>query len=206
LSCGRHFLDLNRNRLLVAFGITFLMMLVEFAGGLISGSIALVSDAAHMLVDTLALGASALAAHWAGKEGAKKIGHYYVGEVHAALANGVILAAVAVFIIIGAVRRLINPREVQSVLMMAVAVVGFCVNLIGIFLLHEGSHKNINVRGAFWHIVSDTLSSAGVIIGGLVIYFTRWYLIDPILGFIIALMVMRGGIGLMKDAMKILWR
>ncbi|MDP1629575.1 MAG: cation diffusion facilitator family transporter [bacterium] len=195
---------MNRNRLLVAFGITFLMMVVEFAGGLLSGSIALISDAAHMLVDTLALGASALAAHFAAKESAKKIGGYYVGEVHAALGNGVILCGVAIFIIYSAVNRFFNPREVQSVLMTAVAVVGLGANLIGIFLLREGSRKNINVRGAFLHIVSDTLSSAGVIIGGAIIYFTGWYLIDSILGFLISLMILRGGIGLIKDAAKVL--
>lgn len=204
MTCGRHFLDLDRNRLLVAFGITFLMMVVEFVGGLLSGSIALISDAAHMLVDTLALGCSALAAYWSGRSGAKKIGDYYVGEVYAALTNGIILVGVAIFIIIGAVRRFISPQEIQSGLMMAVAAIGLIANMAGIFLLHEGSHKNINVRGAFLHIVSDTLSSAGVIVGGMVIYFTGWYLIDSLLGFLIALMILRGGISLIKDAAKVL--
>jgi len=204
LPCGKHFLDLDKNRLLAALGITFLMMIVEFIGGWISGSIALVSDAAHMLVDTLALGAAFLAANFAAKEGAKKIGDYYIGEVHAALANGAILCCMALFIICGAVNRFLNPREVQSVLMTAVAVVGLCVNLIGIFLLREGSHKNINVRGAFLHIVGDILSSLGVIAGGIVIYSTGWHLIDSLLGFLISLMILRGGISLIKDAVKIL--
>ncbi len=204
MTCGNHFLDLSRNRLLVAFGITFLMAAVEFVGGLLSGSIALVSDAGHMLVDTLALGAAFLAAHFAGKEGAKKIGGYYVGEVHAALANGVILCGAAVFIIYGAVNRFLNPREIQSGLMVGVAAVGLCVNLIGIFLLREGGRKNINVRGAFLHIVGDTLSSLGVIAGGIAIHFTGWHSIDSLLGFLIALMILRGGIGLIKDAAEIL--
>ena len=204
MSCGKHFLDLNRNRLLVAFGITFLMMVIEFIGGWISQSIALISDATHMLVDTLALGTSVLAAHWAAKPNAKRIGDYYVGEVHAALMNGIILCGMAIFIIYGAVNRFLNPKEIQSILMTAVAIVGLGVNLIGIILLHKESHKNINVRGAFLHIVSDTLSSLGVIAGGVIIYFTGWYLVDSLLGFLIALMIMRGGIGLIKDATKIL--
>ncbi len=204
MSCGNHFFDLDRNRLLAAFGITFLMMIVEFAGGIISGSLALVSDAAHMLVDTLALGCSALAAHLAAREGAKKIGGCYVGELYAALMNGVILAGVAIFIIYSAYQRFLNPKEVQSVLMLAVAAIGLIVNVFGIFLLRRGSKENINVRGAFLHIVSDTLSSAGVILGGIIIYFTGWYLVDSILGFLIALMILRGGIGLIKDGIKIL--
>lgn len=180
------------------------MMVVEFVGGWLSQSIALVSDAAHMLVDTLALGVAFLAAHFAGKKGAKKIGGYYIGEVRAALMNGVILCGMAIFIIYSAVNRFLNPREIQTVLMTAVAVVGFCVNLVGIFLLREGSRENINVRGAFWHIVGDTLSSLGVIAGGIVIHFTGWHLIDSLLGFLIALLILRGGIGLIKDAVEIL--
>lgn len=204
MSCGKHFLDLNRNRLLVAFSITFLMMILEFIGGLFSGSIALISDAAHMLVDTLALGVSVLAAHWASKAGVKKIGDYYIGEVYAALMNGVILCGVAIFIIYGAANRFFNPKEIQSILMTTVAIVGLGVNLVGIILLYKRTHKNINVRGAFLHIVGDALSSVGVIIGGIIIYFTGWHSLDSVLGLLIALIILRGGIDLIKEAIKIL--
>jgi len=201
---NRYFLDLDKNRLLVVFGITFLMMVVEFIGGILSGSIALVSDAAHMLVDAFALGCSALASFWAAKEGVKKIEGCSVNELRIALMNGIVLVFVAIFIACSVWQRFFNPNEIQSGLMLTVAVIGLFVNIIGIFLLHHGSKKNINIRGAFLHIVSDTLSSLGVIIGGIVIYFTGWYLIDSLLGFLIALMILRGGIGLIKDSIKIL--
>ena len=195
----------NRNALALALSITTLMMVVEFVGGLISGSLALISDAGHMLTDTGAL-ALALFALWFSRRPAtaeKTYGFYRV-EILSALLNGSLLVVIAGYIFYEAIQRFINPSEVQGMLMLAVAGIGLLANLIGAFILSKGSKENLNVSAALWHILSDALSSVGVIIGGLIIIFTGVFIIDPIIGALIAVVILRGAWRVIRESVDIL--
>lgn len=195
----------NRTALAIALSITALMMVVEFAGGILSGSLALLSDAAHMLTDTGAL-ALALFALWFSRRPAtsEKTYGFYRFEILSALLNGSILIVIAGFIFYEAFQRIINPPEVKGMLMLGVASIGLIANLAGAFILSKGSRENLNIRAALWHIISDALSSVGVIIGGIVILFTGFFLVDPIIGFIIGILVLRGALELLMESVNIL--
>jgi cobalt-zinc-cadmium efflux system protein len=195
----------NRNALAIALSITSAMMVVEFVGGLISGSLALVSDAGHMLTDTGAL-ALALFALWFSRRPAtveKTFGFYRV-EILSALLNGTVLVVISGFIFYEAVQRFINPSQVKGMLMLIVAGIGLAANLIGAFILSKGSKENLNVSAALWHIISDALSSVGVIIGGLIIVFTGFVIVDPIIGALIAVVILRGAWNVIKESVDIL--
>jgi len=196
---------INRNALVLALSITALMMVVEFVGGILSGSLALFSDAGHMLTDTGAL-ALALFALWFSRKPAttEKTYGFYRSEILAALLNGTILIVIAAYIFYEAFQRFINPSEVKSLLMLGVASIGFVANLAGVFILSKGSRENLNVRAALWHVISDTLSSVGVIIGGLIILFTGIFVVDPIIGFVIGLVILRGAWKLVRESVDIL--
>lgn len=189
---------MDKNRLLAAFLICAGMMIVEFAAGIISRSVALTSDALHMTVDASALGCSFWAARIVHKN--KK------AEVYAALVNGVLLIIMSVFLLNSAFHRFVCPVAVQCGLMIGAAVLGFLANIIQFLILRRGNRENINMRSAILHVVSDALSSVGVICGGIVIYFTNWYPVDSILGCVIGLAVFRYGVILTKDSIKILKR
>lgn len=196
---------MNRMALALALTITALMMVVEFVGGFLSGSLALISDAGHMLTDTSSL-ALALFVLWFSRRPAtqEKTYGFYRAEILSALLNGTVLTLIAGYIFFEAFQRFINPTEVKGLLMLAVAGIGLVANLAGAYILSKGSHENLNVRGALWHIISDALSSVGVIIGGLIILFTGFYLVDPIIGFIIGIVILHGAWGLLRESIDIL--
>jgi len=191
--------------LAVAFSITVVLMVVEFLGGIISGSLALISDAGHMLTDAGALGLALFALRFSRKPATpEKTYGFYRTEILSALLNGSVLLVLAGFIFFEAYQRFIHPREVQGILMLGIASIGFLANVTGAFMLSKGSRENLNVRGAFLHIISDALSSVGVILGGLIIVYTKFYLVDPIIGLIIGLLIVRGGWGLVRESVDIL--
>ncbi len=187
---------MDKNRLLAAFLICVGMMIVEFAAGIISKSVALTSDALHMMVDASALGCS----FWA----AKVVHKHKKAEVCAALVNGIFLITMSVFLLNSASHRFICPVAIQCGLMIVAAALGFLANIIQFLILRYGDRENINIRGAILHVVSDALSSVSVIAGGIVIYFTNWYIIDSILGCVIGLAVFRYGIILTRDSINLL--
>jgi len=185
--------------------LTALLMLVEFAGGWLSGSLALVSDAGHMLTDVLALGLSLLAIRFAtAPANAKKTYGFYRLEILAALLNGVTLIVLSGYIFYEAWQRFSSPTGIKSGLMIIVALAGLAVNIAGFFILRSTSKDNLNVRGAFLHVVGDLLSSVAVIIGGVFIRFTDWLMIDPILSVLIGIMILKGAYGLVKESVDIL--
>ena len=191
--------------LLVTLILTAVLMLVEFAGGWLSGSLALVSDAGHMLTDVLALGLALLAIRFATTPAnAKKTYGFYRLEILAALLNGVTLIVLSGYIFYEAWQRFSSPTGIKSGLMIVVALAGLAVNIAGFFVLRSSSRDNLNVRGAFLHVVGDLLSSVAVIIGGLIIRFTGWLLIDPILSVLIGLMILKGAYGLVKESVDVL--
>jgi len=195
----------NRNALTLALSITTLMMAVEFVGGILSGSLALISDAGHMLTDTGAL-ALALFALWFSRRPAttQKTYGFYRAEILSALLNGSVLIVIAGYIFYEAFRRFINPTEVQGLLMLSVAAIGLVANLAGAFVLSKGSKENLNVRAALWHVLSDAFSSVGVIVGGLIILFTGIFVVDPVIGFIIGIVILRGAWRVVREAVDIL--
>ena len=195
----------HRRPLLVTFGLTFAYFIVEVVGGFLTNSLALLADAGHMLTDVFGLGL-ALFAIWISQRPAspaKTYGYYRV-EILAALANALILFWISFYILYEAYRRFQEPPEVNSLPMMIVAAVGLFVNLVGIYNLRRGSKESLNVQGAFLEVVSDTLGSLGVIIAGLIMYFTGWYYADPIFSVLIGLFILPRTWGLMTQAVNIL--
>lgn len=191
--------------LLIALGITSIVMVAELVGGLLANSLALLSDAAHMLADCLALLLSIVAFRFSSRPPTNRntFGFYRL-EIFAAQINGGILVFLALFIFYEAYHRLLNPEPVKSLLMMSVAGVGLLANMASALVLHKGSRKNLNVKAAFLHIVGDLLSSVGVIIGGIVIYFTGWFVVDPILSLMIGLIILKGAYGVVKETAAVL--
>ena len=195
----------SQSALRLTLMITAAYMVVEFVGGFWSHSLALVSDAGHMLTDVLALGLSLLAIRFAtAPANAKKTYGFYRLEILAALANGVTLILLSGYIFYEAWQRFSSPTEIRSGLMIIVALAGLAVNIAGFFILRSSSQENLNVRGAFLHVVGDLLSSVAVIIGGLIIRFTGWLLIDPILSVLIGVMILKGAYSLVKESVDIL--
>jgi cobalt-zinc-cadmium efflux system protein len=195
----------GRKGLLIALGITLFMMIAEIIGGIISNSLALLSDAGHMFTDTMALALSFFAMKFAGMPATeKKTFGFYRLEILAALLNGVILVLISLYIIYEAYHRIQNPPPVQGMLMLVVAIIGLIVNIIGALSLVKHHESSLNIRSAFLHIIGDAVSSVGVIIGGVVIYYTGWYLIDPVLSILIALGIIVGAYGLVTESVNIL--
>lgn len=195
----------GKRDLLIALSITLLMMIAEVIGGLLSNSLALLSDAGHMLTDNLALLLSFFAMKFATMPATEKrtFGFYRL-EILAALINGIILVVISLYIIYQAYLRMINPQRVEGMLMLIVAVIGLVANIIGAVVLMKHSHSNLNIRGAYLHIVGDAFSSVGVVIGGVIILYTGWYLIDPILSILISFVIIYGAWALVKESVSIL--
>lgn len=194
-----------QRELLIALVITAFIMIAEVVGGLLSNSLALLSDAAHMLTDILALLLSVLAFRFSTKPPTKKttFGFHRV-EIFAAQINGAVLVFLSLFIFYEAYKRLIEPEPIKTLLMMIIAGVGLVANLVSALILHKSSKKNLNVKASFLHIMGDLFSSLGVIIGGLIIHFTGWYIIDPILSIMIGLIILKGAYGVVMETANVL--
>ncbi len=191
--------------LLIVLIITATFALVELIGGLISNSLALLSDAGHMFTDILALTLSLAAAIISQREAtAKQTFGYLRVEILVALANGVALIVVSVFIMYEAVLRLQSPPEINSQLMLVVAIAGLAANVSGVLVLRERSKENLNVRGAFLHMMGDMLSSVGVIVAALLIYMFNWAIADPIISIAISLIILYGAARLSLQSAYIL--
>ncbi len=189
----------------ITLGLVLVIMVAEIIGGILSNSLALLSDAGHMLTDALALGLSLFAMNLARRPATPtRTFGYHRAEIMAALANGTILVLVSAFIFYEAYQRFSALPTVKTPLMMIIAGIGLAANLIGIALLRRGSRKSINVRAAFWHVAGDTLSSVGVIIAGAIIYFTGWYVADPIVAVVIGMVILWGAVRIVREASDIL--
>ncbi len=195
----------GRRDLLIALSITVLMMIAEAIGGWLSNSLALLSDAGHMLTDNFALLLSFFAMKFAAMPATeRKTFGFYRLEILAALLNGIILVVLSVYIIYHAYLRMIHPQPVEGKLMLIIAIIGLIANIIGAFFLYKHSHANLNIRGAYLHILGDALSSVGVVIGGIIILYTGWYMIDPILSILISLVIIYGSWALVRESVNIL--
>lgn len=189
----------------ITLTLVLVIMVAEAIGGVVSNSLALISDAGHMLTDALALALSLFAVNLARRPATlKKTFGYYRAEILAAFANGAILILLSAYIFYEAAQRFTEPPQIQTPLMLVVAIIGLAANLTGMYLLKKGSAGSINIRAAFWHIIGDTLSSVGVILAALIIYFTGWTIADPILAVFIGVVILWGAVRIVREAVDIL--
>ncbi|MHB9024182.1 MAG: cation diffusion facilitator family transporter [Armatimonadota bacterium] len=195
----------NRRRLFQVLLITAVYLVAEVVGGLLTGSLALLSDAGHMLTDVGAL-ALALFAIWytARPPTPQKTFGYYRLEILAALINGLVLLGISVLIIIEAIERLQSPPAVQGVGLLVIATGGLVVNIFGAWLLQSGHSHSLNVRAAYFHVLSDALGSLGAVVAGLLIIFFGWTIADPILAIGIAVLIIISVIALLREATDVL--
>ena len=195
----------NKGRLAWALALTLTYMAAEVVGGLLTGSLALLADAAHMVTDAGGLALSLLAIHYAAKAPSpgKSFG-YMRFEILAALANAVVLLGVTAYILYEAYRRFFEPTEILGWPMMLVAFVGLGVNLASMRLLAGGSSESLNVKGAYFEVCSDMLGSVGVIAAALVVMATGWRWVDPLVGAGIGLFIVPRTWRLLSEALHIL--
>ena len=196
--------DGNARRLLLAFGVTAGFMIVEAVGGVISGSLALLADAGHMLTDSAALLFALLAVRFAHRP--PSVRHTF-GWLRlttlAAFVNALALLFIIVLIVWEAVQRFYHPQPVAGVTMMVIAVAGLLANIVAFWILHHGSEeKNLNVRAAALHVMGDLLGSIGAIVAAIVIMTTGWTPIDPILSVLVSCLVLRSAWSLLKESVN----
>ncbi|CAG0948750.1 Cadmium, cobalt and zinc/H(+)-K(+) antiporter [Anaerolineae bacterium] len=192
-------------RFVLALGISLIVFLAELGGGFWTGSLALLSDSAHVFLDVFALALSYIALRVAALPADDR--HTYGWhrlEVFAALANGVTLLAITVGIFYEAWERLQNPAPIHSVEMLAIAVIGLVANLGVARLLHD-HHDDLNTRSAFLHVVGDALASVGVIVGGIIILLTGWYFVDPLISVFIGIVIIAGSYRVLRSSLHILF-
>lgn len=189
----------------IALGLTASYLVAEVVGGLLTGSLALLSDAAHMLTDVAALAISLVAIRLAKRPAdARRTFGYYRFEILAAAFNAAVLFVVAFYILFEAYQRFREPAEIESIGMLAVAAVGLIVNLISVRLLRAGSSESLNVKSAYLEVWSDLLGSVAVIAAALVIRLTGWVQVDPILAVVIGFSVLPRTWKLMGESVNIL--
>lgn len=195
----------NIRRLSITLALVVLYMAAEIVGGILTNSLALLADAGHMLSDAGSLGL-ALFALWIARRprSPEKTFGYHRTEILAALLNGATLVAVAIYIVVEAWSRFRSPEEVDGPLMMWIAVGGLFVNLAGLWILHEGRGESLNVRGAWLHVLADTLGSVQAIAAGALIWAFGWNLADPIASVLIALLVAWSSWNLLEESVNVL--
>ena len=195
----------GRRRVAISFVLIASFMGVEVVGGVISGSLALLADAAHMMTD-----AASLALAWLGYKLAARPADetrtygFARFRVLAAFSNGLALIALSVWILIEGIARLQSPQPVMGPLLLGIAIIGLIVNLVCFAVLHGGDRNDLNLRGALWHVAGDLLGSVAAIIAAIIIIKTGWMPIDPLLSMLVALLVLVAGIRITKQAAHIL--
>jgi cobalt-zinc-cadmium efflux system protein len=194
----------GRKALGIAFAVTSAFLVLELLGGILTNSLALLSDAGHMLSDVSALALSLLAIWLAGHRHTpgRTFGYHRV-EIVAALVNGVTLGAVSLYIFWEAAQRFSDPPEVESAPMLAIAVAGLSANALSAFLLSRAGHSHLNVRSAFLHVLGDALGSVGAIVAGILMLSLGWYLADPLISVITGVIILVAGVRITREALGI---
>lgn len=195
----------NMRRVVIALLLTGSFMVVEVIGGILSGSLALLADAGHMLTDTMALALAAVAFQVCKRPADAKLTYgYHRFQILAAFVNGLSLLFIVGWILVEAVDRFFAPTEVLGKTMLVVAAAGLVVNLIAFAVLHGGDRENLNIRGAAVHVAGDLLGSVAAIVAALVIIYTGWTPIDPILSVAVAMLILRSAWILVKRSAHVL--
>ncbi|MCS0638014.1 cation diffusion facilitator family transporter [Streptomyces sp. LP05-1] len=194
-----------KGRLRIALSITLLVMVVEIVGGIVSDSLALIADAAHMATDALGLAMALLAIHFAGRPatGNRTFG-YARAEILAALANCLLLLGVGGFLLYEAVERFITPAGTRGGLAIAFALFGLVANMVSLALLVRGQRESLNVRGAYLEVLADALGSVTVLIAAGIILLTGWQAADPIASLVIGLMIVPRTVKLLRETVDVL--
>lgn len=189
----------------MAFAISIAILAMEIVGGILSGSLALLSDAGHVFADAVSLGLSWFALNIARRPASSKatFGYHRVG-IMVALLNGTTLIVMAILIFREAYERFLSPVHIQTTELLAIAAAGLVANLVMVRLLHGGHQHSLNVRSAWLHVVGDSLASVGVIASGLIIIFTGWTYIDPLISVCIGGLILWGGGRVIREAGAIL--
>ncbi len=195
----------DSRRLLLALGLTAVFTVVEAVAGVVTGSLALLADAGHMLTDSMALALAALAFRLSERPAdAQRSYGYRRFQIIAAFANAIALIMIVGWILIEAVSRLLTPSDVHATGMLVVAVVGLLVNIAAFVILHGGDRDNLNMRGAALHVLGDLLGSVAAIVAAVVILLTGWLPIDPLLSVLVALLILRSALKLLRQSSHIL--
>jgi len=187
--------------------LTLFFTIVEIVGGILSNSLALLSDSAHMISDVVALGLSMTAIYLARKQpNARYTFGYLRFEIIASFLNGLALCVIAVGIFIEGIRRFIHPEDVEFGLMLTIAAIGFAVNLVLTIVLSRSNkeEENLNIKSALWHFIGDLLSSVGVIASAIIIYYTGLLFFDPLISMVIGGIIFTGGAKILKESTGVL--
>ena len=195
----------NMRRVTLALTLTGIFMVVEVIGGLLAGSLALLADAGHMLTDTMALALAAVAFHVSKRPADGRLTYGYQRfQILAAFVNGLSLLLIVGWIFYEAVSRFLAPEEVMGRTMLIVAALGLVVNIIAFVVLHTGDRENLNIRGAALHVAGDLLGSVAAIVAAVVIIYTGWMAIDPLLSIAVALLILKSAWLLVKRSAHVL--
>ncbi len=202
-----HSYQANKKALLLSFVLIAGFMVVEFVGGFLTNSLALISDATHMLSDAAALGLSLSALIFGARAATQsKTYGYKRFEILAALFNGIVLLVLSVFICLEAIERISTPPQVVGQGMMVIAVIGLIINVIVAWILHRqgAAHGNLNIRSAFLHVIGDMLGSVGAIVAAILIMTFGWNIADPIASMLVSILILVSGWRVVRDAVNIL--
>lgn len=195
----------NMRRVTIALVLTGSFMIVEVIGGLLSGSLALLADAGHMLTDTMALALAAVAFHVSKRPADTRLTYGYQRfQILAAFVNGLSLLLIVGWILFEAVQRFITPQEVLGQTMLVVAAAGLVINIASFAVLHGGDRENLNIRGAALHVAGDLLGSVAAIVAAVIIIYTGWMQIDPILSVAVAALILKSAWVLVKRSAHVL--
>jgi len=197
--------EVSGGRLLVTMLLNFVITIAEIVGGLVSGSLSLISDALHNFSDGVSVIISYLAIRL--RERAKSERHTFGlkrAEILAAIINASVLLVISVYLFYEAGRRLMHPEPIRGGLMIGVALIGLAANVVGTLLLQRDAARSLNIRSAYLHLLSDAVSSVGVVLGGVAIYFWRIYWVDPVLTILIGLYVLKESFAILTQAIHIL--
>lgn len=200
-----HHEHISGSKLLLSVLLNLIITLAQFIGGILSGSLALLSDALHNLSDVMSLIISYYAHRLSHRpQSIRQTFGFKRAEILAALFNASVLIAVSVYLMVESVDRFINPRDIESEWVMVLASLGIIVNGLSAWLLHRDAGHNINIRSAYLHLLGDLLTSFAVLFGGIMMYYQGWYWIDPILSFLISLYLIRTSFSIVRESTAML--
>jgi len=195
----------HKRNLLIVLGLSGTYLIAEVVGGILTKSLALLADAAHMFTDVAGLFLSFIAIKIGErKANSKKTFGYFRTEILAAVINAVVLLAISIYVLFESWQRFMDPPKVQSGSMMLVAGIGLIVNIIGIIIIRKDSSESLNMKGAYFEVLSDGLTSIGVMIAGIIMLITDWYYADPLISAAIGLLIFPRTWKLLKEAINVL--
>lgn len=194
-----------RKRLMISLTITLVVMLVEVIGGILTGSIALLSDAGHMFTHSFAIAISLAAVLIARKPACHhRTFGLYRAEILAAFINGIMLLFVVGVILYEAIQRIIDPQDIEALQMLGIALIGLSVNVASILILRSGFRKDINIRSVFYHLLGDAASSVGIVIAAVLIFYTGWNILDPLISIGISILILIWAVSILRESGRIL--